>query len=240
MMPTEPKESEGFHGDVTGLSLSDVVQLNGQNGFSGCITVQHGSRTGRIFFREGKIIHAEQAGKAGEEAFYDIMEWRSGHFSLERNVSTTSHTIQKSTQFILMEALRLMDERRAGRAAPPPVPSTATPAPTRTGASALVDRVKAASGVTYAVVLDKDGTCVEDASFEGAALGGRATYLAMMGSQLGASVGAGDCRSLAVHGKAQHLLLLAGKNHYLGVLADGDAELGAVEADVLKLLGPGH
>jgi len=238
MMPKETAEEvEGFSGDVTGLGLSDVIQLNGHNGFSGCITVQHGSRTGRIFFREGKIIHAELGGKLGEEAFYDIMEMRSGHFSLERNVSTTSYTIQKSTQFILMEAHRLMDERRAGRATPPPVPSTA---PAKPGAAALLDRVKGAAGVAYAVLVAKDGTCVEDATFAGATLAGRAAYLAMMGSQLGVSLGAGDARSLAVHGKAQHLLVLASKSHYLGVLADGAAELGAVEADVLKLLGSGH
>ncbi len=116
MTPTEPKtESEGFHGDVTGLSLSDVIQLNGQNGFSGCITVQHGSRTGRIFFREGKIIHAEQAGKSGEEAFYDIMEWRSGHFSLERNVSTTSHTSTVRERNLWWRSRGSVRDGRSGR-----------------------------------------------------------------------------------------------------------------------------
>jgi len=241
MMPKETaEEAEGFSGDVTGLGLSDVIQLNGHNGFSGCITVQQGARIGRIFFREGKIIHAEQGGKVGEEAFYDIMEWRSGHFSLERNVSTTSYTIQKSTQFILMEAHRVMDERRAGRATPPPVPSATTPSPAKAGASALLDRVRGAAGVAYAVLVGKDGTCVDDATFAGATLAGRAAYLAMMGSQLGVSLGAGDTRSVAVHGKAQHLLLLASKSHYLGLLADGTAELGVVEADIVKLLGTGH
>jgi len=242
MTTNEPAgDPEGFTGDVTGLGLSDVIQLNGQNGFSGCITVQQGSRVGRIFFREGKIIHAEQGGKLGEEAFYDIMEWRSGHFSLERNVSTTSHTIQKSAQFMLMEAHRLMDERRAGRATPPSAPVAAPPAPAPASpAAALLERVKGAPGVTYAALLGKDGTCVEDASFAGTALAGRAAYLAMMGNRLGASLGAGETRSLALHGKAQHLLLLASKSHYLGVIADGTTELGAVEADVIKLLGPGH
>jgi len=90
------------------------------------------------------------------------------------------------------------------------------------------------------VLVGKDGTCVEDTSFTGATLAGRAAYLAMMGSQLGVSLGAGDTRSVAVHGKAQHLLLLASKSHYLGVLAEGTAELGVVEADIAKLLGSGH
>ncbi|GEJ56516.1 DUF4388 domain-containing protein [Anaeromyxobacter diazotrophicus] len=245
MMPIESAgEPQGFRGDVTGLELSDVIQLNGNNGFSGCITVQQGDRTGRIFFREGKVIHAEQGGKLGEEAFYDIMEWRSGHFSLEPNVSTTSHSVEKSTTFILMEAHRLMDERRAGRPAAPapvaPAAAAAAPAPARTAAATVVERVKGAAGVSYAVLLGKDGACVEDGSFEGATLAGRAAYLALMGSRLGASLGAGDIRSMALHGKGQHLLLLAGKNHYLGVTAEGTSELGAVEAEVLKLLASGH
>jgi predicted regulator of Ras-like GTPase activity (Roadblock/LC7/MglB family) len=234
MQSTQP---EGFHGDVTGLSLSDVIQLNGQSGFSGCISVQHGTKAGRVFFREGTIIHAEQGSRLGEEAFYDIMEWRSGHFSLEHNVSTTRHTIEKSTQHLLIEAHRLMDERRAGLSTPTSLPPS--PATTKSGASTLVDRVKNVAGVTYAVVLNKDGRCVGDESVPGADLGGKAAYIAVKASELGARLGAGDVRMLALHGKEQHFFLVAGKIRHLGVLAEAAVDLRTVEADVLKLMGPG-
>ena len=250
MTSREPAvEPEGFHGDVTGLSLSDVIQLNGANAFSGCITVRHGSALGRIFFREGRIIHAEQGGKTGEEAFYDVMEWSSGHFSLEQNVSTTSHTIQRSTQFILMEALRTIDERRAGRPAatpsPAPSPAAAAPAPTPAPAAAparssvaLLEAVKVTPGVTYAALVAKDGTCVEDAAFAGTALAGKAAWFAMLGDQVGALLGSGDLRSFALRGTKEHLLLFAGRGgRYLAVLVEAAAELGAVDAHVQKLLG---
>jgi predicted regulator of Ras-like GTPase activity (Roadblock/LC7/MglB family) len=227
---------EGFHGDVSGMSLSDVVQLNDTNRFSGCITVQQGSSTGRIFFREGKIIHAEQGGKTGEDAFYDILEWRSGHFSLQPNVSTTSHSIDKPTQFLLMEAHRLMDERRAGRSAPSAPPPAAPAAPARASGGA-VERTRAVPGVAYAVLLTREGAALQDGSFDAAALAGRAAYLTLMGTQIGASLGAGDVRSVALHGKAQHVLVLAGKNHDLALAADASRPLGAVEAEVLKALG---
>jgi Domain of unknown function (DUF4388) len=232
-------EPEGFEGAVAGLSLSDVIQLNGNNGFSGCITVQYGASVGRIFFREGRIIHAEQGGKSGEDAFCDIMEWRSGRFSLEPNVSTTSQSIHMSTQFVLLEAHRLIDERRAGRApAAPQAPRSSEGA----GAASLVDRMRTIPNVTNAVVAGKEGACVDDPSSEGEALAAQVAYLAMFGDQLGAIFRAGALRS-AVHermGAAPHLLLLASRSHYLGVSVDAAADVHAAEADVKKLLNPGR
>jgi len=231
-------EPDGFHGDVTGLSLSDVIQLNANNAFSGCITVHQGDRLGRIFFRDGKIVHAEQGGKLGEEAFYEIMEWRTGHFSLEPNISTTSHSIQRSTQFVLMEAHRLMDERRAGRAAAPPAAAPEVSAKRPAPATGMAARLKPVAGVRHAVLVGKNGACADGTSAEGEALAGKAAYLAVMGNQIGARLGAGEVRSAAARSAADQLLVLVAKNHYLGVELDPGRELGAAEAEIVKLLGP--
>jgi predicted regulator of Ras-like GTPase activity (Roadblock/LC7/MglB family) len=235
-VPESTKEATGFHGDVAGLSLADVIQLNGNNGFSGCITVQQGSEAGRIFFRDGRIVHAEQGGKSGEAAFYEIMEWSSGHFSLAPNVSTTSHTIQKSTQFVLMEAHRLIDERRAGHLPPPPAEPEASgdvAAPPSTGTL-----LKAVAGVERAVQLGKDGVSLDGGSPEDEVLAGEAAYLAVMANRIGASLGAGEVRSIAVRRAAGHLLVLAARTGYLGVLVDARREPAAAEAEIRKLLGP--
>jgi hypothetical protein len=238
---TASKESagraEGFQGSIAGLGLPDVIQLNGINGFSGCITVQHDESVGRIFFREGRIIHSEQGGRYGAEAFYDIMEWRSGRFSLEPNVSTTSHTIEVSSQHLLMEAHRVIDERRAGRARAPQLPRDPAPSASKSSAASILERVRGVPGVVYPVVTGKDGACVDDSTFEGEALAGKAAFLAMVGTQLGTIFRAGQLRSAVVHGAARHMLLLAGRNHYLSVLVEGSAEVGSVEAEIRKLLG---
>jgi predicted regulator of Ras-like GTPase activity (Roadblock/LC7/MglB family) len=240
---TPPKEStsraEGFEGSIAGLGLPDVIQLNGINGFSGCITVQHGESMGRIFFREGRIIHAEQGGRSGCEAFYDILEWRSGRFSLEPNVSTTSHTIDMNSQHLLMEAHRVIDERRAGRGAGSSTTAARAGAPAagKNGTAALLEKVRGVPGVVHPVVMGKDGACVEDSTFEGEALAGKAAFVALVGNQLGAVFRSGPLRSAVVHAPARNMLLLAGRNHYLSVLIEGGAEVGSVEADIRKLLG---
>lgn len=230
--------AEGFEGAVAGLSLPDVIQLNGVNRFSGCITVQYGSNIGLIFFRDGEIVHAEQAGRTGVEAFYDIMEWRTGRFSLQPNVATTSRTIHMSSQHLLLEAHRVIDERRHARAlgagvsqvreaAPPPRPNTA---------ASLLQRLSTVPGSLYTVLMAKDGTCIEDSSFEGETLAGQAAYLSMVGNHLGTIFRAGPIHSAVVHGSKKHVLLLAAKNHYLSVLMDGEAEVGSVESEVRKIL----
>lgn len=226
--------SSGFEGEVAGLSLPDVIQLNGGNRFSGCVAVQYGTSSGLVFFREGEVVHAEQGGRAGEEAFYDIMEWRTGRFTLQPNVATTSRTIQKSVQHLLIEAHRVLDERRAGRGnAPPPPPGE----PRASGLRAALQRVTSVSGVTYSALVTEDGKCVEDRSFEGEALAGQVAYLAMLANQLGAAFRAGPVQSAVVQGSAGHLLLLAARSsHYLGVQVRREAELGVVEAEVRRQL----
>src|SRR5689334_9857221 len=59
----------GFEGGVAGLGLSDLLQLNAQNRFSGCFRIEHEQSLGVIFFRDGEIVHAERGDLVGEPAF---------------------------------------------------------------------------------------------------------------------------------------------------------------------------
>ena len=233
------KASDGFTGEVAGLELADVIQLNVQNRFSGCITFQYQESKGHVFFRDGQIIHAEEGERVGEEAFYAIVAWPAGQFGLQPNVTTTRCTIQKSCQHLLLEAHRLVDERRAGR------PGTSQPVPAdasarSVGAGNVLERLRGIPGVTHAVIQGKDGTRVREDGYEGEALAGQAAYLMLVGSQLGAALRTGDLQRAAVQGTTQHLLLLANKSHYLTVLIRPENEVGVVETEVKKALARGR
>jgi predicted regulator of Ras-like GTPase activity (Roadblock/LC7/MglB family) len=226
--------SEGFEGAVAGLGLSDVIQLNGQNRFSGCIAVHYDISTGLVFFRDGEIIHAEQGAQVGEQAFYEIMQWPGGRFSLQPNVATTSHSIKRSMNYLLMEAHRLMDERRSGR--PESHSDEPEGEPKRDRAMTIVDRIRQIPGVAYAVLLTKDGARLGDESYEGESLEGKTAYLALLAGRLGQVFGAGEILAATVQGTDQHLLLLATKQHHLSVLVKGDSQPGVVESEIRKLV----
>ncbi len=229
----------GFEGAVSGLGLADVVQLNGLNRFSGCITVEYGLSSGHVFFRDGEIIHAEHGDRVGEAAFFEIMQWPTGRFSLEANVTTTSHTIDRSWRFLLMEAARLQDEQRSGRPAQPS-PQQPPPAAARRGKVAtVVARIRQVPGVAYAVVLTKDGARLEDDSYEAEALEGQTAYLTLVGKRLGEILHNGEMVAAVVRGADRSLLLLASRQHYLSILTRPGSEPGAVETEVRKLLSSG-
>jgi len=225
--------SDGFDGSVAGLDLSDLVQINAQNHFSGCFRIRYEGNLGLVFFRDGEIVHAEQGAKTGEEAFYDILEWPAGRFRVEPNVVAARRTIHKTCQHLLLDAHRVLDERRSTQRKPPAEPA---PPPRASGPSVAVQLVRGVPGVAQAVVLTKDGKRVGEEDYETDVLAGQAVYLAMFGEEFGAIFQAGELRSAAVQGSKQHLLLLAARNHYLGLFARAESQIGALSAAIRSVL----
>jgi predicted regulator of Ras-like GTPase activity (Roadblock/LC7/MglB family) len=239
-----------FEGEIAGLGLADIIQLDVVNQFSGCIDVQYEDLRGLVFLKDGEVVHAEQGPLVGEEAFYEILSWPGGHFSHKQNVATTRSTIAKSCQFLILEAHRLMDEGRAARpraAAPqptppaPPPPPAPAPAPARpTSAAAILEELRKIPGVLSAVIQGKDGGRVGDDSYEAEVLSGQALYVALVGRQLGEKLQAGEIHSAVVQGAARHVLLFVAKSHLVTAVVDAAAQVGAVEAAVRKVLLQGR
>src|SRR5690349_21043761 len=110
--PAHKMEHDGFVGAVSGMSLADIIQVKGNNRYSGRLVIEHLGKSGMVFLREGEIVHAEQGQLAGEDAFYAIMGWAGGTFRSEPKVSTTCRTINQVMGFLLLEAFRRMDESK--------------------------------------------------------------------------------------------------------------------------------
>jgi predicted regulator of Ras-like GTPase activity (Roadblock/LC7/MglB family) len=233
--PRRAGEAPTTTGEIVGLGLTDVIQINLHNRFSGCIAIECPAGNGLLFFRDGEIIHAEQGSRVGEEAFYDILEWPPGRFRLQPNVTTTRTTIQKGSQHLLLDAHRSLDERRAGRKAPPPPPA-APSQPTRS--SDVIERLRRIQGVAYAALHGKDGSQVGDDSYQSEVLAGHAVFLSMLGNQLGSVFQAGTILSAVVQGTTNHLVLFSTKSHLLSVLVQGSTQAGAVESEVRRVLAP--
>lgn len=226
----DAKSRAGFEGEVAGLGLTDLIQINARNGFSGSIRVQHGDDRGAVFFRDGDIVHAEQGPRTGEDAFCEIVSWQGGRFTVETNVVTALRTINKRCEHLLLEAHRLLDERRARGPAPAPAP--------RSPSETAVEVVKAVAGVTNAVLLTRTGARIGAQGYETEVLAGQTLFLGLLAGELGACFDASDLRGATVEGTRRHLLLLNSKAHTLGISAAPDADPGAVDAAVRAALTP--
>lgn len=105
----------GFSAMLTQLTTLDIIQLK-------ClarVTVtlefirEHGGR-GRIFFKDGEIIHAETGNVCGVEAFNEIVSWRSGRVQeISVASSSPSRSIEGNWQNLLMHAVHWVDEKKA-------------------------------------------------------------------------------------------------------------------------------
>ena len=219
----------GFKGAVAGLSLTDVIQLKGQNKYTGAISVEYGDSQGVIYFVDGEIIHAEQGDETGEQAIYEIIKWPGGTFNIHPEMTSNVCTIHYRTDFLLLEALRRLDEENAGstasRSAGPPV------TPRRT-MSKIAARLQEINNITYAVLLDKQGSPVQDSSVEAVALAGKGMFLAKTGNGIGELMGLGELKAAAVHTINYNLLLYDSKQHYLSIAVKPDCNLDSVETEI--------
>lgn len=227
----------GFQGAVAGLSLTDVIQLKGHNKYTGCITVSYGGSEGVIYFVDGEIIHAVQGDETGEQAIYQIIKWPGGNFNIHPEMTTNVCTIHYRTDFLLLEALRRLDEERMG-GVDPGSGKGPTVTPRRT-MSKIAARLQEINGITYAVLLDKEGTALQDASIEATALASKGFFLATTGNQLGELMGLGDIKASAVHTHNFHLLMYDSKQHYLSIAVKPDYNLDSVESEIKSALIPG-
>jgi predicted regulator of Ras-like GTPase activity (Roadblock/LC7/MglB family) len=95
------------------MSLASIIQINCEERNLARLTLNHLGREGKIFFKDGDIIHSEVGGIAGEEAIYALLGWEDGTFKLRMGVEPPQRSINKPWSGILLEGMRRIDESTA-------------------------------------------------------------------------------------------------------------------------------
>ncbi|MEK7432620.1 MAG: DUF4388 domain-containing protein [Cyanobacteriota bacterium] len=110
----EPK-SEGFKGDMSDVNLFEFLQMMIITKKEKLIifTDLTKNKTGKIFLKEGEIIHAEFEEQNGLEAFLSIVGIRNGRFDVSKWVEPAERTINVPAMNLFMEAARIIDEKEA-------------------------------------------------------------------------------------------------------------------------------
>ncbi len=105
------KDESGFQGVLKNIQLNDIIQMCCLSITDMAIQVWKGSESGVVYIKNGEIVHATFGDTVGEEAFYQIVAWESGHFETLGNVEAPVVSIERDWHFLLMEAARLCDEK---------------------------------------------------------------------------------------------------------------------------------
>jgi len=99
-----------FQGSISELPVPDIIQLVSVSGKTGMFLLMRGSERGLIYLHNGRIVHAELGGVAGEEAVYALAIWSTGDFQFTPGKESEKITIDKTNTSLLMEAARRLDE----------------------------------------------------------------------------------------------------------------------------------
>ncbi|MDP1829527.1 MAG: DUF4388 domain-containing protein [Archangium sp.] len=240
--PTGPP-TNGFSGTVGSLPLVDLLQVEALNRYSGLLGVTAGEHSGRVYFAEGEIVHAEAAGHTGEAAMCAMVGWPKGRFELAPQTSTPHRTIHKSFNHLMLDCHRLLDESRrvpVARAtprpsAPAPLPLP-PPRPTAPEARAgLLERVKALKGVVRLVHTGKDGRPSDD-SPEAGDLAARGLYVSLThATLLSDAFGLGTLVTATVSGDESFIVTHSNGNHLMVAVAPGQS-VASLEVQVRQIL----
>jgi DNA-binding response OmpR family regulator len=112
------KEREGisrtsktrFAGSLADMGLVDLLQTIDVSRKSGVLRLSAGNKRGAVFFNEGKVLDAELGTLTGELAIYRFLLWSEGEFELDFRDVRREDKLGVSTQGLLMEGMRRLDE----------------------------------------------------------------------------------------------------------------------------------
>ncbi|HKT13597.1 MAG TPA: response regulator [Terriglobia bacterium] len=92
------------------MSLIDWMQSLEQGRKTCTLLLRSGKETCKLYFNRGQVTHAQCGPLEGNEAVYKVVAWADGEWEVDFTKSSNEHTTTMSTQGLMMEGLRLLDE----------------------------------------------------------------------------------------------------------------------------------
>jgi CheY-like chemotaxis protein len=114
----KPKERKGesvsgLSGNLQEIELADILQMLGRSQKTVCLHLANEQEEGKIYFEEGKLVHAFTPHFLGMEALFHLFQWKQGRF---HSTSSENSLCEKNLDslpldHILLEVFRLLDEK---------------------------------------------------------------------------------------------------------------------------------
>lgn len=105
-MPTH----EAFSGDLAELPPFAVLQVLEMGAKSGILEIRAPDHAGKLWFKQGRPVHAETEKQNGFEAALEMVNASTGEFTFSAEFVKQEPSMQCSVTEILLEASRAMDE----------------------------------------------------------------------------------------------------------------------------------
>jgi hypothetical protein len=111
-MAREAPADSVVRGSLAQMNVLDLLQSLDMGRKTCALTLTNSADRCQMFFSEGQIHHATYGAGAitGDEAVYKVLSWTGGNFEIDFKGASQEQTTTQSTQGLLLEGLRLLDE----------------------------------------------------------------------------------------------------------------------------------
>ncbi len=118
-VPQEPQ----FAGSLSDMGVVDLIQTMEMGQKTGVIYLQRAEFKASVSFEKGRVVDAKVANVVGEQAIYKLLLWGEGSFRIDFRNIEGPETVTMSTQGLIMEGMRRIDELVRIREQLPPLES---------------------------------------------------------------------------------------------------------------------
>jgi len=110
-MAREAPGDSVLRGSLAQMNVLDLLQSLDMGRKTCALTLSNNGDHCKMFFTEGQINHAQYGALKGDEAVYKVLTWTEGNFEIDFKGNSKEQTTTQSTQGLLLEGLRLLDEQ---------------------------------------------------------------------------------------------------------------------------------
>ena len=103
---------KGLAGKLSTISLEDLVQTLYTANKTGVLTIENQDDKGKLFIKNGLIIHAMTKNLKGEQAFFRLMTWIDASFRFVPGDVNVERTVTMNVHGLLLEAMKRIDDMR--------------------------------------------------------------------------------------------------------------------------------
>ncbi|HEV3190210.1 MAG TPA: response regulator, partial [Polyangiaceae bacterium] len=104
------RTTQGVSGSLREMGLPDMVQILFHGRKTGNLRIRARDGTGEIHFAEGSVVDATWRDLRGEDAFFAMLKVTDGEFALDPSFRAGTRVIHQSSEALLLEGMRRMDE----------------------------------------------------------------------------------------------------------------------------------
>lgn len=109
-MARETSSDGTLRGSLAQMNCVDLLQSLEMGRKSCALSLTNNGEQCDVYFIDGQISHAVYGKLKGDNAVYKVLTWTAGNFKIDFTGASSEQTTTRSTQGLLMEGLRLLDE----------------------------------------------------------------------------------------------------------------------------------